>query len=505
MFGLDVDTLRQIRETFAQFPRIEKVLIYGSRAKGNYRKGSDIDITLIGKGLTLQNSIYPLMEQLDDRYLPYKFDISIFKDLDNPEFVEHILRVGKVFYRKECGLLGCNVTCIGEICEILDRARKPITKKDRVIGPHPYYGATGVLDYVEGYLFDEPLILVGEDGAKWGSGENSAFAINGKCWVNNHAHVLRPNRKRVLDTWLIYYLNYSDLTLFTTGLTVPKLNQNKLKQILIPIPHLSEQKRIVAILDEAFAAIETAIANTKQNLANVRELFESELNRAFYIPESANDCGRIATEIWQKVALAEVCLIRPPKKEAKQKLNSQDMVSFVPMNALGIRKKDLGSDQVKPFNKVYNNYTYFSDEDVLLAKITPYFQNGKLGIASGLKNGVGFGSSEFFVFRCSDQIDKEFLFYFLSRKKFTEEGVARMSGAVGQQRVPLEFIQHYPIPLPPISKQKQIVEFLDKLSEKSQSLVSHCHTKIIALTELKQSLLHQAFTGELTDTCLLNR
>ena len=125
---------------------------------------------------------------------------------------------------------------LGDVCEVLDRIRKPITKRDRVPGPYPYYGATGVLDYVEGYLFDEPLVLVGEDGAKWEAGENTAFAVDGKCWVNNHAHVLRPDRGMLLDSWLIYYLNQSDLTPFITGLTVPKLNQGKLREIPIPLP-----------------------------------------------------------------------------------------------------------------------------------------------------------------------------------------------------------------------------------------------------------------------------
>ena len=101
MFGLSVDALRKIREAFAGFPRIEKVVIYGSRAKGNHRKGSDIDITLIGKNLTLENTIYPLTSALDDLYLPYTFDISIFNQLDEPEFIDHILRVGKTFYERE--------------------------------------------------------------------------------------------------------------------------------------------------------------------------------------------------------------------------------------------------------------------------------------------------------------------------------------------------------------------------------------------------------------------
>ena len=118
---------------------------------------------------------------------------------------------------------------LGAITDILDSQRKPVTKRDRKSGPYPYYGATGVLDYVDDYIFDEPLILVGEDGAKWGSGENSAFAIDGRCWVNNHAHVLRPHRDVIVDRWLIYFLNHSDLSKYISGLTVPKLNQGRLR------------------------------------------------------------------------------------------------------------------------------------------------------------------------------------------------------------------------------------------------------------------------------------
>ncbi len=135
---------------------------------------------------------------------------------------------------------------LGEVVDILDSLRRPITKSDRKPGPYPYYGATGVLDYVEGFLFDEPLVLVGEDGAKWGAGENSAFLVEGKVWVNNHAHVLRPKRDRLLDRFLIEILNEADLMPFITGVTVPKLNQEKLRSIQIPLPPLEVQKEIVA-------------------------------------------------------------------------------------------------------------------------------------------------------------------------------------------------------------------------------------------------------------------
>jgi type I restriction enzyme M protein len=138
---------------------------------------------------------------------------------------------------------------LGEVVDILDSLRRPITKSDRKPGPYPYYGATGVLDHVEGFLFDEPLVLVGEDGAKWGAGENSAFPVEGKVWVNNHAHVLRPKRDRLLDRFLIEILNEADLMPFITGVTVPKLNQEKLRSIQIPLPPLEVQKEIVAEIE----------------------------------------------------------------------------------------------------------------------------------------------------------------------------------------------------------------------------------------------------------------
>lgn len=101
MFGLDPKTLTDIQHAIASIERIDKVIIYGSRARGNYRPGSDIDITLIGNQLSLTEDVYPLMDALEELYLPYTFDISIFKQLTNEAFIEHINRIGVVFYQKD--------------------------------------------------------------------------------------------------------------------------------------------------------------------------------------------------------------------------------------------------------------------------------------------------------------------------------------------------------------------------------------------------------------------
>jgi len=170
---------------------------------------------------------------------------------------------------------------LGEVVDILDSLRRPITKSDRKPGPYPYYGATGVLDHVEGFLFDEPLVLVGEDGAKWGAGENSAFPVEGKVWVNNHAHVLRPKRDRLLDRFLIEILNEADLMPFITGVTVPKLNQEKLRSIQIPLPPLDVQKEIVAEIE----GYQNEIARLKNAIVDEETKIQEALARVWGEPE----------------------------------------------------------------------------------------------------------------------------------------------------------------------------------------------------------------------------
>lgn len=132
------------------------------------------------------------------------------------------------------------------------------------------------------------------------------------------------------------------------------------------------------------------------------------------------------------------------------------------MGDLGELTKHFEARTVRRFGEVVKGYTYFADGDVLCAKITPCFENGKLGIAQNLENGVGFGSSEFVVMRSNGQILPEFLYYYLSRDTFREAGQAVMSGAVGHKRVPKEYFENLEIPLPPLDEQKRIVAVLDQ-------------------------------------------
>ena len=165
--------------------------------------------------------------------------------------------------------------------------------------------------------------------------------------------------------------------------------------------------------------------------------------------------GSVASEV-SVVRLADVVEVNPGKSDTRA-LPSETEASFVPMEDLLTDRPDFIPTRIRPIGEVITGYTCFRDRDVLLAKITPCFENGKAGIAAGLKNGVGFGSTEFYVLRASDKILPEFLYHIVKRQAFRDEGAENMAGTAGQQRVRRDFIEDYEIPLPPLEEQRRIV------------------------------------------------
>jgi type I restriction enzyme S subunit len=198
---------------------------------------------------------------------------------------------------------------------------------------------------------------------------------------------------------------------------------------------------------------------------------------------------------WEARKLLEACEIKPQKSEAKTRLKSNDKVSFVPMENLGINQKILIPKQERSLSEVEGSYTYFADDDVLLAKITPCFENGKLGIAKNLRNGIGFGSSEYIVFRTGNSLYNEFLYYFLSQEDFRINGAKSMSGAVGHKRVAKSFIEGTLIPIPPLPEQKRIVAILDSAFEKIAKAKENAEKNLQNARELFESYLQSVFAN----------
>jgi len=371
---------------------------------------------------------------------------------------------------------------LGELCDILDTRRKPITKRDGTAGEYPYYGATGIQDYVGGFLFDEPLVLVGEDGAKWASGDQTAFPVSGKCWVNNHAHVLRPHRSRLTDNWLIHFLVHSDLSDFVSGLTVPKLNQGNLREIPIPLPPLPEQQRIVGILDEAFAGIATAKANAEKNLQNARALFESHLHAVF----THRGPGWVETKLDDVTDLITCGVAKRP--------------DYVPNGVPFLSAKNVKNGQV-----IWSGYQFITEEahraltkhnkprmgDILYTRV------GSYGEAAIVDREI-----EFSVFvsltliKPKKSLLNAFLKHYLNSSMVKELAAASITG-VGVGNLNVGAVREFPIHLPSFEEQESITACLVALQTETRRLEALYAKKLAALDELKSALLHQAFSGQL--------
>lgn len=197
---------------------------------------------------------------------------------------------------------------------------------------------------------------------------------------------------------------------------------------------------------------------------------------------------------WEVNKLSELCEIKPPKSEAKKKLEDSEMVTFLPMEDLGILNKDVIGTKERKLKDVTGSYTYFANNDVLLAKITPCFENGKLGIARNLTNGIGFGSSEYLVFRSKGKIIQEYLYYYLSREAFRIEGAKRMTGAVGHKRVSKEYIENYLLPYPQsLTEQKRIVAILDEAFAAIDKAKANAERNLKNAREVFESYLQGVF------------
>ncbi|WOK37298.1 N-6 DNA methylase [Sphingomonas sp. C3-2] len=157
-----------------------------------------------------------------------------------------------------------------------------------------------------------------------------------------------------------------------------------------------------------------------------------------------------------RVPIGDVCVINPRKSQIGG-LPLETMVSFVPMAVLNEHRINFVPGEMKPLGEVGASYTYFANGDVLLAKVTPCFENGKAGIARGLTNGVGFGSSEFYVLRPSEQVLAQWVYHCVMHPSFRTPAISNMTGTGGLQRVPRDFVERFEIPLPPLEMQREIV------------------------------------------------
>ena len=296
----------------------------------------------------------------------------------------------------------------------------------------------------------------------------------------------RVNEKLILPSFLYYF--------FLTGsakrqikknakraVNQASINQAQINKFLIPLPPLKIQKQIVERLDKIAEARKLNDDLIQKSDEFYRSLLHNELN--------AKVKNQNVKSQFKIKKLGEICEINPRKAEIN-KLSKDTIVSFLAMADVS-ESAEITNLQERKLAEVRNGFTFFKNGDVLVAKITPCFENGKGAFVEGMKNEIGFGSTEFHVLRANSEILlNRFLYHLVSDKKFRKIGARFMTGSAGQRRVSKHYLENFKIPLPPLETQKQIVTKLSAVQDYKIQLLE----QKAKLKELFDSALHKSMT-----------
>jgi type I restriction enzyme, S subunit len=208
-------------------------------------------------------------------------------------------------------------------------------------------------------------------------------------------------------------------------------------------------------------------------------------------------CGALP-DGWALAPITDTFEINPPKP-GPETLSPSEPVTFVPMSAVDSHRGEIIAPEERPFGDVRKGYTAFAEGDVIMAKITPCLENGKAAIAHGLKSNLGFGSSEFHVFRPRGAVQARYLFHYIRQVSFRETSAENMTGTAGQARVPADYLKRLMLPIPPLSEQRRIAEKVDALLAEVNAAKDQLARVPLILKRFRQSVLAAACSGRLTE------
>jgi type I restriction enzyme, S subunit len=317
---------------------------------------------------------------------------------------------------------------------------------------------------------------------------------------------MTPNKLKINRNFLIYSINSKNVRtgaeLVSTGTTRIRINLTELKKLWIPYPPIKEQTAIANFLDHEARRIDALVEEKNRFIELLKEKRQALISHAIAkgldptikMKESGIEwLGRVP-EHWKVKRLKFINYINPSKSE----INSLDKdldVQFLPMELVNEDGTYLLSE-IRKLSEVYSGYTYCRNDDVILAKITPCFENGKGTLLSGLINGIAFGSTEFHVLRPSKSYPK-FVFYITKTTPFRKLGEMEMKGSVGQQRIPDSFVKNFNVAEPPFNEQIAITNFLDRETANIDALITGTQTSIALLKEHRTALISAAVTGKI--------
>lgn len=327
----------------------------------------------------------------------------------------------------------------------------------------------------------------------------------------------------ILSEYAYYYLKSIKSTIESlgSGTTFLELSASNARKIPIIYPTSQEtQQAIVNKIESLFDEIDEGIGRLKTAAQQIQQYRQSLLKNAFNgeltkewrskhadaLPSENELLAQIQTAReqhhaqqladWQNITIGEVVTISPKKEKA---IDDDTDVSFSSMHLMSSSLSEHLTYEIKKWADVKKGFTVFRNNDVLLAKITPCFENGKSAVAQDLINGIGTGSTEFMVLRSSNQILPKFLYFLVNTPDFRQAGIHNMTGSVGHKRVPKDFVSTWAFSLPPLAEQTEIVAILESKLNACDQLTAELSKQLKQAELLKQAVLKAAFSGSLLD------
>lgn len=388
------------------------------------------------------------------------------------------------------------VRLIGNVNSCLDGYRKPINSSERAkrVGKVPYYGATGQVGWIDDYLTNEHLVLLGEDGAPFlDLLKDKAYIIFGEAWVNNHAHILKSYFGEIGNVFLMHYLNMVDYKDYVKGTTRLKLTQGSMQLMPFPLPPLSEQQRIVECIEELFAKLDEAKERLQEvadsfavrKAAILHKAFTGELTKQWRLENGVSD------ESWEEKTIGEICKIGSggtPSRKHEEYYNG---------NIPWIKTGELA------WNVITESEEYITDEAVANSSAKMHFAGSVLvamygqGLTRGKAAILGINATTnqaVCALQPLELLTSEFLFYYFMKNywQFREEAVGG-----NQPNYSAKMISNWLINLPTLPEQHEIVRLIDDLLARERAAQQAAEQALASIDLMKKSILARAFRGEL--------
>lgn len=394
------------------------------------------------------------------------------------------------------------VRLIGNVNSCLDGYRKPINSSERAkrVGKVPYYGATGQVGWIDDYLTNEHLVLLGEDGAPFlDLLKDKAYIIFGEAWVNNHAHILKSYFGEIGNVFLMHYLNMVDYKDYVKGTTRLKLTQGSMQLMPFPLPPLSEQQRIVERIEELFAKLDEA----KERLQEVADsfavrkagilhkAFTGELTKQWRLENGVSD------ESWEEKKLHEVAFVQTGVMKGKHYNGETKLLPY--LRVANVQDGYLKLDEIKEIAIDVNLIERYSlrKGDVLFTEGGDY---DKLGRGTVWNNEIPgcLHQNHVFAVRPNTSILFDCFLAYQSNSRYGKKYFLSCSKqTTNLASINSTQLKNFPVLLPSLPEQHEIVRLIDDLLARERAAQQAAEQALASIDLMKKSILARAFRGEL--------